>query len=76
MAVASPWRGSRVGAALTGRVVEHVARLAAPEGALLWCLARAVAVGFYERSGFVPDGDWQDVPLIGAHLPMSRMVKP
>jgi len=76
MAVAPAWRGAGVGAALTRRLVEHVARLAPPEGALLWCLAREVAVAFYERSGFAPDGGWQDVPQIGAHLPMSQLVQP
>jgi len=76
MAVDPGRRGSGVGAALTSRVVEHVARLAPPGGALLWCLSREVAVGFYARQGFAPDGEWEDVPQIGPHLPMSRHVEP
>lgn len=76
MAVASSWRGEHVGALLVDRAVEHVARQITGGDAQLWCLARQVAVGFYSRLGFMPAGEWGDVPGIGPHLPMSRPVAP
>lgn len=34
---------------------------------LLWCDARKVALGFYEKMGFTIVGDYYDVPKIGPH---------
>jgi predicted GNAT family N-acyltransferase len=34
---------------------------------ILWCDARKVALGFYEKMGFTVIGDYYDVPKIGAH---------
>lgn len=33
----------------------------------LWCDARKVALGFYEKMGFTIIGDYYDVPKIGPH---------
>ena len=34
---------------------------------LLWCDAREVAIGFYEKMGFNILGDFYEVPMIGKH---------
>lgn len=34
---------------------------------LLWCDAREIALGFYEKMGFTVVGDFYDVPQIGPH---------
>ena len=37
---------------------------------IIWCYARKVALGFYDRLGFKIIGDWYDVPEIGLHKTM------
>ena len=34
---------------------------------ILWCDARKIALGFYEKMGFTIIGDYYDVPKIGPH---------
>ncbi len=34
---------------------------------ILWCDARKLALGFYEKMGFTIIGDYYDVPKIGPH---------
>lgn len=41
----------------------------------LWCNARATAVGFYQKVGFVPYGDIFEIPLIGPHQLMSISIQ-
>ncbi len=38
---------------------------------LLWCNAREVAMGFYEKLGFEATGDLFDIPGVGTHRLMS-----
>jgi GNAT superfamily N-acetyltransferase len=38
---------------------------------LLWCNAREKAIGYYEKVGFVPNGEVFSVPQIGKHILMS-----
>lgn len=38
---------------------------------LLWCNAREKAMGFYERVGFKPSGEFFSIPNIGKHVLMS-----
>ena len=38
---------------------------------LLWCNAREKAMGFYERVGFKPNGEFFSIPNIGKHVLMS-----
>jgi GNAT superfamily N-acetyltransferase len=73
MAVDEPVRGRGVGGLLLERCVEH-ARVVG--GALVWCNARVGAVAFYERHGFVVEGDVLDVDLVGPHVRMRRAVEP
>jgi GNAT superfamily N-acetyltransferase len=68
MAVEPEMQGRGVGAAL----LRHAQRLADAAGLDLWCNARASAVGFYERHGWVREGDPFDVPPIGLHYVMRR----
>ena len=41
---------------------------------LLWCDAREVALGFYEKMGFTIVGDFYNVPLIGPHKLMYKKI--
>ena len=38
---------------------------------LLWCNAREKAIGFYQKVGFVADGEAFSLPNIGKHILMS-----
>ena len=69
MATEPDVRGSGFGAALVAASVEHVA---AAGGSELWCNARKVAVGFYERAGFDVVSEEFEIPGIGAHVVMAR----
>jgi predicted GNAT family N-acyltransferase len=71
MATAEDTRGRGVGRALLAACVDHVA---ANGGGELWCNARTPAVGFYAGAGFdVLTGEF-DIPGIGPHMLMSRVV--
>lgn len=41
---------------------------------LLWCDAREVALGFYEKMGFTVVGDFYNVPQIGPHKLMYKII--
>lgn len=41
---------------------------------LLWCDAREIALGFYEKMGFKTVGDFYNVPLIGKHKLMYKKI--
>lgn len=41
---------------------------------LLWCDAREVAIGFYEKMGFKTLGDFYEVPIIGKHKLMYKRI--
>jgi predicted GNAT family N-acyltransferase len=60
-------RGSGVGRLLVGDGLARVARLG---GDLVWCDARAVAAGFYERMGFTVVTEPYEISPIGPHLGM------
>ena len=61
-------RGWGAGAALIARAAEEV-RLAGRR--VLWCDAREVAFGFYERMGFGYFNEAYDIPEIGPHRTMA-----
>ena len=48
------------------------APLRARGGDLLWCNARVVALGFYERLGFVAEGPEFEIVPIGPHFVMTK----
>ncbi|WP_249522918.1 GNAT family N-acetyltransferase [Modestobacter marinus] len=60
-------RGLGVGRAL---VAAGLARVAACGGQLVWCDARASAVGFYERLGFTTVTADYDLRAVGTHRGM------
>lgn len=69
MATAPSVRGRGVGAALLVAAVEHAL---AHGGSEVWCNARRVAVGFYQRAGFTVVSEEFEIPGIGAHVVMRR----
>ena len=60
-------RGLGVGRAL---VAEGLTRVVQRGADLVWCDARAAAVGFYERIGFTPVTDEYDLQPVGPHRGM------
>ena len=60
----------RQGAGIGAAILTSAAEVAREHGVSLWCEARAHAVGFYERSGWVIESDLFDVPRIGPHYRM------
>lgn len=73
MATAPAVRGSGAGRAL---VAQGLARLAATGADLVWCDARAAAVGFYERMGFAVVTEQFDKPEGGPHRGMVVVPAP
>ena len=71
MATAPEARGHGAGAAIITALADH----AIAQGATrLWCNARVPARAFYERAGFVVVSDEFELPQIGPHLVMERIV--
>ena len=69
MATVPEVRGQGLGAALLDACLDHAGTAGDAE---VWCNARMVAVGFYERAGFEVLSDQFDVPGIGPHVVMAR----
>jgi GNAT superfamily N-acetyltransferase len=69
MATRPELRGKGVGRRLLQACFRHVR---AEGGGLLWCNARVVALGFYERLGLRREGTQFDIAGIGPHYVMSR----
>jgi GNAT superfamily N-acetyltransferase len=69
MAVRQDLQGQGIGAMVLSGALDHVA---AEHGGLIWCNARARAITFYERAGFVAWGDRWEIPGIGSHVVMWR----
>ena len=51
-----------------------VAYLNKHHASLLWCNARATACNFYQKIGFVRQGSEFDIPGIGAHYIMLKIL--
>jgi len=71
MATDDGWRGRGVGRCALDTAVDHVSDRGA---SVLWCNARIAASSFYERAGFVVEGEEFDVGVIGPHYPMARPI--
>ncbi len=56
LAVLAPYRGRGAGALLIDKTEEHAKSLG---GASMRLHAQKRAVGFYERQGYIPYGDWE-----------------
>ena len=64
MATHPNFRGMNAGK----RVVQFALELTRNKGFdVLWCDARQVALGFYEKMGFTLIDEWYEVPKIGLH---------
>jgi len=72
MATAESMRGQGVGAHVLRATIAHVVL---EGGQLIWCNARMPAMRFYQREGFLTEGEpWEDAQL-GPHIAMWRQVE-
>ncbi|HPO15520.1 MAG TPA: GNAT family N-acetyltransferase [Candidatus Hydrogenedentes bacterium] len=69
MAVLEKFQYQGIGTGLIDYCIAYVRRRG---GKLIWCNSRAHAAGFYQRHGFVIDGEAFDIPEIGPHYRMQR----
>jgi argininosuccinate lyase len=60
-------RGKGVGGRLLQALIEHARTNG---GSVVWCNARVRAASFYERHGFVRDGEVFDIEQLGPHVRM------
>ena len=70
MATLERVRGQGIGRALLERVVAHAERQAPP--ALIWCNARALACGFYQKAGFKIASGRFEIAGAGPHYLMLK----
>jgi GNAT superfamily N-acetyltransferase len=73
MATRPDVRGQGLGTRVLDRLIDHVVDHG---GGLLWCNARTPALHLYQRAGFSPRGDVFELPEIGPHQVMWRIVEP
>lgn len=73
LAVLPARRGAGVGSLLVRCIVDHVRR---HHGASVWCAVRTTAEDFYRRRGFEVRGERYELPAIGTHVPMVRVLSP
>lgn len=71
MATAPGARGRGAGTAVLWAALDHVASLG---GGTVWCNARTPATGFYRRAGFEIVSPPFDIPGIGPHVVMHKIV--
>jgi len=71
MAVAPDRRGQGLGTRVLAALVAHAA---GHGGGLVWCNARVRARRLYERGGFEGEGPVFELPGIGPHLTMTRVL--
>jgi ribosomal protein S18 acetylase RimI-like enzyme len=71
MATEPECRSQGIGAAVLAALLDHVADHG---GGVVWCSARAPAVDFYRRAGFLTRGEMFEEPFIGPHVHMLRAV--
>lgn len=72
MASAPEVRGVGVGRAVLQACLDHVA---GEGGGEVWCNARTPAIGFYAAAGFEIVSEPFDIPGIGPHVVMRRVVR-
>lgn len=74
MAVQEDVRGTGAGGKILQALIDAVRTQPLP--AEIWCNGRANVRGFYERFGFVQEGDLFDLPDIGPHVLLVKMLHP
>ena len=72
MATSSKVRGENFGKLLIEFAIEELKNRKVD---LLWCDARKVALGFYEKMGFNVIGDFYEIPIIGPHKLMYKLIE-
>lgn len=72
MATAPDTRGLGSGGALLRALLDHAR---AHGGRRAWCTARITARAFYERWGFIAEGDEFQLPHIGPHVIMATRLE-
>jgi len=72
MATSPKVRGKNFGKLLIEFAIEELKNRKAD---LLWCDARKVALGFYEKMGFKIKGDFYEIPIIGSHKLMYKVIR-
>ncbi len=73
MATAADARGRGAGSAVLDELVRHASERGASR---VWCNARTPARSLYERAGFTPISDEFQLPEIGPHFVMERVLSP
>jgi GNAT superfamily N-acetyltransferase len=71
MATLEAVRGKGHGVALLAAAEEYARR---ENGALVWCNARVTAAEFYRRHGWQISGGTFDIPTVGPHFRMFRLL--
>jgi predicted GNAT family N-acyltransferase len=74
MAVQQDMRGTGAGGKILQALIDYARTQLLP--AEIWCNGRANVKGFYERFGFVQEGDLFDLPDIGPHVLLVKMLHP
>jgi predicted GNAT family N-acyltransferase len=72
MAVQEDARGTGTGGKILQALIDYACTQPLP--AEIWCNGRANVKGFYERFGFVQEGDLFDLPDIGPHVLLVKML--
>ena len=71
MAISTPFQGKQLGNVL---LKEGERKLKHKNIELVWCNAREVAVNFYKRFDFSTIGESFDIPTIGKHFVMFKLI--
>ncbi len=75
MAVLPPYQSKGIGKRLLEKALTDVSDVSnSSPHTLVWCNARESAVGFYQQAGFAIHGARFDIPAIGPHFLMWRLV--
>lgn len=74
MATHADFHGQGIGKTLLEHAEETILS-ESTEDVELWCNAREVAIGFYEKQGWVCVSDMFDIPTAGPHKIMTKILK-
>lgn len=74
MACSPHARGGGFGAAVLEAIFAHAREVGNGTPQLVWCNARVVAIGFYEKHAMSIVSDRFDIPEVGPHVVMQRVV--
>lgn len=72
MAVLPKFRNRKIAVKLLNAAEEKLQR---QKTEIIWCNARKIAIGFYEKNGFERCGDLFEIPQIGPHCLMVKKLE-